>query len=74
MNDEILLILATKPGALVPAQSKGKSKDSGFKFSGDGRLIIKDDGSDSDTDKKSKKLHFMAKDSDNESGEKFDNS
>ncbi|CAH1969238.1 unnamed protein product [Acanthoscelides obtectus] len=61
-------ITATKPGqAPQPlAEKKKKEKDRGFKTASDGRLIIKDDSSDSESDVKKNKLNF---DSDTESGD-----
>nr|CAH7732826.1 unnamed protein product [Callosobruchus chinensis] len=53
-------ITATKPGQTPQplAERKKKEKDRGFKTASDGRLIIKDDSSDSETDGKKNKLCF----------------
>lgn len=48
---------------------KKKEKDRGFKTGNDGRLIIKEDSSDSETDEKKNKISFDASDSEEESVE-----
>jgi ribosomal RNA-processing protein 12 len=57
-------ITATKPGTTPFKQptKKAVEKDRGFKTASDGRLIIKDDSSDSDSGKKNK-LNFDSDDS-----------
>lgn len=66
-----LLTTATQPKAFSSTLSKSKSKDHGFKVADDGRLVIKDDDSDSDTGKKPKKLPFLGSDSEDASGKNF---
>jgi ribosomal RNA-processing protein 12 len=61
---ESINFLATKPGTTPFKQptKKAVEKDRGFKTASDGRLIIKDDSSDSDSGKKNK-LNFDSDDS-----------
>ncbi|RZC36936.1 RRP12-like protein [Asbolus verrucosus] len=63
-------ITATKPGAASQQTGKkGAERDRGFKTATDGRLIIKDESSDSDTGNK-KKFSFDSDDSDSDEDHK----
>ncbi|CAH0554769.1 unnamed protein product [Brassicogethes aeneus] len=58
-------ITATKPGQEPkPTLTKKPEKDRGFKTALDGRLIIKDNSSDSDSEKKTSKFNMEDSDSD----------
>ncbi|KAK9890843.1 hypothetical protein WA026_012189 [Henosepilachna vigintioctopunctata] len=63
-------ITASKPGHNpIEANMKKKETNRGFKTSSDGKLIIKDDSSDDETEKKKDKISFNLSDSDDDSVE-----
>ncbi|XP_048507370.1 RRP12-like protein isoform X2 [Athalia rosae] len=59
-------ITATQPGASTATLPKVKNTDGGFKIARDGRLIIKDDNSDSDIGRVPKKFSSPGSASENE--------